>query len=720
MDGACTWAVMVVVVVVVVVVVPPGPGWTPSLALVSVRATHYPRIRPLGHGAAMVAYKWKQVEVKTADFHRCPAYATPSSWDASGLWELKTFHAHLYTMKMHRWMTRGGQPGGERLTQMASMVAAGLDCQWHPPRKCVQSRSGQAAGHGATAKSTAAGEPPALFGYAVSTPSLLLYMLLACPPITSTTPGRARRSQLAMGLLQHIVQQATATPSSVDFPTLGQCTIAGGRMTCSDASLQHLLLEALGGAPDHGAAGLEAGRCMQLCQQAVCHGTGSLDMDIAKEVCGTLLCHLTACVDAWAHALPPASVHIMLHTHLRGRKRALRGNPGLKCALAKKRRMNMANRDWADDAAAGHGAVDVKATLEKVCCHHYQVVRRIMSPQTVIELCLDASRFATRDTEVVVCYCSAATGPAGNPGTSSQGVAAFLPPLSLPELSWRIGIAGTKISPEEREYFEQHGFQQKAGMPTRAYLQLINQSLGHIGKKLIMFQGPMLCLMPSGGVRFWSPQRRRWMRAPPAGPGGSTPPVPELPDNMLDMKGWATIPVLLLTLDQASTGWSACHFLSWPGGSRLPAGPGGSLPTQRRRRTLPRTPGGMNLLLLFLTDPYHRSWNDFKWACKHAMGHMNSSILQMMVVYNHNYQPYLNGANLGKKKEFLADFQQLFPRHGHEWEEVVSNLGSIATAEHGVEFGGGAASVQQAAALYTTLVLQCRHFQDTDVHNHES
>ena len=128
----------------------------------------------------------------------------------------------------------------------------------------------------------------------------------------------------------------------------------------------------------------------------------------------------------------------------------------------------------------------------------------------------------------------------------------------------------------------------------------------------------------------------------------------------------------------------------------------------------------MNLLLLFLMDPYHRSWNDFKWACKHTMGHMNSSILQMMVVYNHNYQPYLNGANLGKKQEFLADFQQLFPHHGHEWEEVVSNLGSIASAEHGVEFGGGAASTQQAAALYTTLVLQCKHFQDTAVHNYAS
>ena len=516
-----------------------------------------------------------------------------------------------------------------------------------------------------------------------------------------------------MDLLQHVLAEATAAPSICKFTTLGQCTIKGGHMTCSDEALQHLLQEAGGCASDHGATGMEVSRCLQLCQQARCLGIHNLDMSIAKEVCSSLLCHLTACVDGWASALPPASAHIMLHTHLRGPKRALHGNPGLQCALAKKRRMSMTSRDWADDTAAGHGAVCVKKTLEKICCHHYQLVHKIMSPQTVIELCLDASRFATRDTEVVVCYSSAAAWPPGCQDKPSWGVAAFLPPLSLPELSWRIGIAGTKISTEEREYFEKRGFQQRDGMPTRAYLQLINQSLGHIGKNLSMFQGPLLYLMPSGGVRYWCPRQHRWIRVLPAAPGGNEQLVPELPDHMLDPKGWASIPLLQLTVDQASTGWSACHFLSWPGGR-------GQAEGKRRRRTLPRTPGGMNLLLNFTVDPYHRSWNDFKWACKHSEGHMNSSILQMMVVYNHNYQPYLNGANMGKKKEFLADFQQLFPQHGHEWEEVVSNIGSISTAEHAVEFGGGVASIQQAAALYQTLVLQCRHFQDTDVHNHAS
>ena len=662
----------------------------------------------------MIAHQWKQVEIKTADFHRCPAYAAPVSWDTCGRWELKTFHTHLYTMKMHRWMTRGSQPGGERMSQVAAKIAAGLDCRWYPPGRALQSKRCQATAHGAATELTATGAQPALFGYLVSTPCLLLYMLVACPATTSTTPGKTTRSQKALSLLHHLLTQATAAPSTCDFPTLGQCTITGGCMTCSDTSLQHMLQEEVGSAFDHRGSALEVGQCLRLCQQAACQDIHDLDLAVAREVCGALLCHLSACLDAWASALPSASVHIMLHTHLRGKKRALPGNPGLRCALAKKRRMNMATRDWADDSAAGHGAVDVNATLEKVCRHHYQMVRRIMSPQTVVELCLDASRFATRDTEVVVCYCSEAAQHTsrfrGHPSApTAVGLAAFLPPLSLPELSWRVGIAGSKISAEEKQYFEERGFQQKAGMPTRAYLQLINQSLGHIGKSLVMFQAPALHQMPTGGVRYWSAREHRWMHAPPAGPGGNTPDVPELPDNMLDMAKWAAIPLLHLTVDQAPTGWSACHFLSWPGmGSGSPG-----QATHRRRRTLAQTAGGMNLLLHFLVDPFHRSWNDFKWACKHALGHMNSSILQMMVVYNHNYQPYLNGANLGKKKEFLVDFQQLFPRHGHEWEEVLSNLGSIATAEHGVEFGGGAASTREAAALYETLVLQCKHFQDT-------
>ena len=61
----------------------------------------------------------------------------------------------------------------------------------------------------------------------------------------------------------------------------------------------------------------------------------------------------------------------------------------------------------------------------------------------------------------------------------------------------------------------------------------------------------------------------------------------------------------------------------------------------------------MNLLMYFHGDPFHRSWNDWKLIVKRAQGNVYSSVVQMTAVYNHNYQPYLSGANLAKKGEFL-------------------------------------------------------------------
>ena len=118
--------------------------------------------------------------------------------------------------------------------------------------------------------------------------------------------------------------------------------------------------------------------------------------------------------------------------------------------------------------------------------------------------------------------------------------------------------------------------------------------------------------------------------------------------NEIFLQKWNKIPMLLLTLDQASTGWGACHFLCAPGSAGITAH-GIRKDSKRRKQVLKKIFGGMNLLLDFIADPFHRSWNDWKQAIKHAIGHITSSIVQMTVVYNHNYQPYLNGANLVKK-----------------------------------------------------------------------
>lgn len=103
----------------------------------------------------------------------------------------------------------------------------------------------------------------------------------------------------------------------------------------------------------------------------------------------------------------------------------------------------------------------------------------------------------------------------------------------------------------------------------------------------------------------------------------------ELEDRFVDL---ASLPLLLMVLDQASTGWSAAHFLASP------------------------QPGGMGLHIHFMGDPFHRSWNDFKWACSRATGHLNHSMIQMTICYNANYGPWMKAAFMLKKREALMEF----------------------------------------------------------------
>ena len=86
-------------------------------------------------------------------------------------------------------------------------------------------------------------------------------------------------------------------------------------------------------------------------------------------------------------------------------------------------------------------------------------------------------------------------------------------------------------------------------------------------------------------------------------------------------------------------------------------------------------------------DPYHRSWNDFKWACKHAGNHFEATCLQMTVVFNCNYNPYMKGANMHKKRELLADLAKILPVPTDEFEQLLDSLaldqGSTPVTSHG-------------------------------------
>ena len=97
------------------------------------------------------------------------------------------------------------------------------------------------------------------------------------------------------------------------------------------------------------------------------------------------------------------------------------------------------------------------------------------------------------------------------------------------------------------------------------------------------------------------------------------------------------VKILLLTLDQAGPGWSMCHFLVAP------------------------PQHGMNLMLDFENDFFHRSPNDFNWARDQAEGGHRLTAIQMIHVFNANFGPYLTGARMLQKREFLAVIRQWKP-----------------------------------------------------------
>ncbi len=148
------------------------------------------------------------------------------------------------------------------------------------------------------------------------------------------------------------------------------------------------------------------------------------------------------------------------------------------------------------------------------------------------------------------------------------------------------------------------------------------------------------------------------------------------------------LPMLLLTSDQDGAGWAAAHFLAapWTGHGH----------------------GGLNLLVDFVPDPFHRSWNDFKYALRHASGGLVASQIQLTVIYNTNYQPFLNAANMGKKRELAQEYRLLFPGADVEFEDLLEHIALDARQAHAAEAG----AVEEAY----DLALSHENFQKKDMY----
>ena len=241
--------------------------------------------------------------------------------------------------------------------------------------------------------------------------------------------------------------------------------------------------------------------------------------------------------------------------------------------------------------------------------------------------------------------------------------------------------------------------------------QLNHALVAGLKKSLLDFESPQLCALANGSVRCWHPEQR-WYRAGadevralaasasgsasatgglvasaqpsiPASASGSASATgglvasaqpssasglqevaivqgsasatggplasalhfigePELPSIALDC------PMLLLSVDQKQSQWSACHFLA--------------------------DPAGLGLLVMFRGDKFHRSWRDFMWAVRTAAGHLDHTACQMNFAFNVNYQPFGSGGHLATKREMKLEWEQLFPRPGPQFEVMAHRV----------------------------------------------
>ena len=116
--------------------------------------------------------------------------------------------------------------------------------------------------------------------------------------------------------------------------------------------------------------------------------------------------------------------------------------------------------------------------------------------------------------------------------------------------------------------------------------------------------------MPAGSVRYRHQGKGQWFRATQEQvehasripPSGLDMGHPELGPQLLNARP-EDMNVLLLSLDQKQSQWSACHFLVDPD-------------------------AGLGTMLAFRGDRYRRSWRDFQWAMAHAPGRFNWTSVQ--------------------------------------------------------------------------------------------
>ena len=228
----------------------------------------------------------------------------------------------------------------------------------------------------------------------------------------------------------------------------------------------------------------------------------------------------------------------------------------------------------------------------------------------LVELLWDSSHFASKDIQVNMVYCPV------------QELAAYAPPMSLRHLRWRASDAGDPVTEEDWETFDKSGFRVKSRMESFDCIKYCNHVMEVMfGKSLLSFAcSKPLERMQASSVRIYHHGHKRWYRvgaedrlnrqhsASDSGTGSAEVGLVELPNELLDP---FSVHVLLATLDQKQSQWTAMHCCA--------------------------SPQGLNLMIAFRCDMFHRSWRDFQFTVTHAKGGFQHSSCQLNYALNVNY-----------------------------------------------------------------------------------
>ena len=365
--------------------------------------------------------------------------------------------------------------------------------------------------------------------------------------------------------------------------------------------------------------------CTRLCWLSKGPGKNKMVHKTMLEVTSVTLVFLSRGLIMWASAQSEPSTAELLACHPAGKKL----HPVLVSRLQKKRNPRLSARHWKEDGL--RVGVNVSHLETKTSSRYIHETRKMFAKDKIVELIMDSTMLATRDTQISIAF------------ACHSGVAAYLPPITHKHLRWRDADPGAIVTDEDFERFDKFGLKTQKHVEGQDCIRSINHVLRiGLGKDISSFKPKEALLsMPTGGVRVWDSDLHRWIRAPATGSG---PPTYELPDSQL-----AGISALLLTVDQKQSQWAATQYMA---DSNV----------------------GLGLFTAARADLFHRSWRDFQFAMCHALGNMRHTCVQLNMALNVNYQPFGSGSHLSKRQDVKMEWERLLPAYDEHFESLAGKI----------------------------------------------